>query len=530
MYKKPDATPLATREEGMVAEGRVSLGMQWLDVILNGGVPANRMYLLKGAPGTGKTTLGLQFLIEGIVAGEKCMIVTLSETKSELESVAASHGMDEEFKKIEVFEVHSGDAVLPDGQKEYTAFSPAEIELGASIKSLVEKIREVKPTRVVIDSLSEMRLLARESVRYRRQMAGLKNFFIERQCTVLLIDEPASPDQTVDAIVSGVICLERSTPEYGRDRRRLQIVKMRGVEFYGGFHDYEIRKGGMVVWPRLVASNHSSVNHDHRPVSSGVNGIDGMMDGGPLSGTAMLLIGSAGSGKSSLAIQYCIAGLNRDESAALFAFDERLDTIHIRSESMGCDLKPYQKNGKMIIEQIDPGVLSPGEFIQRVRSSVEVSGAKTVVIDSLNGYLTAMPGEQSLVLQMHELLTYLSQKGVLAILIVAQNGVLSADIVPPVDMSYLADTVLALRYFEFAGQVRKTISVVKKRGGVHENTLRELIVSARGVQVGPQLTEFQGILRGAPAYLGDVNRLVIERQGPGTTAKSPSDPSAGQKG
>src|SRR4051794_820951 len=502
LHISEEALPTGAPEEtGPVPPDRISTGIYWLDILLRGGLPKNRVYLIMGDPGTGKTTFGLQFLLEGVRNHEPALYITLAESREELLGVAKSHGVD--LAGVTIHEV-SVAAEHERPEQDYTALLPAEIELGESLDKIVEGIERVKPKRVVIDSLTEIRLLAREPVRYRRQLIALKNFLMKCPCTVLFIDDPAGRghDGQLMTICHGAICFERLAPEYGPERRRMQILKMRGVSFHGGYHDYVIRKGGLVIWPRLIASEHRRP-HDMDPVPSGVPELDAIFGGGPDRGTALLAVGAAGVGKSSLCQQYCMAASRRGEYFAWFSFDERLDTVYKRGRAMGLDFAALMAEGRCGVEQVDPAALSPGEFIQRVRRQVERFNASVVVIDSLNGYLNAMPGERFLIIQMHELLTYLARMGVLSMIIVAQHGLVGSELDPPIDMSYLADSVAYLRYFEHAGEVRRALSVVKKRGARHETTIRELTVTAAGVRVGQPLRQFHGILSGEPQYVGE---------------------------
>ncbi len=486
--------------------GRISTGMQWLDVILRGGIPERRVYLITGDPGTGKTTLSLQFLLEGVRNGETALFVTLAESREELEGVAVSHDWD--ISGIEIFEVAAAEQGRP--EQDYTALYPGEVELGESLDKIINVVEQVRPKRVVIDSLTEIRLLAREQVRYRRQIIALKNFLTSMGCTVYFIDDPASrggTDGQLQTICHGVISMERMAPEYGRERRRMQVLKMRGVDFYGGYHDYVILKGGLVIWPRLVAAEHTR-KYEMKPVSCGVPGFDGIMAGGPDLGTTMLIVGAAGVGKSTLCHQYAAEAARRGDYFAWFSFDERIETVLKRAEAMGADFGKLMAEEKCAIEQVDPGSLSPGEFIQRVRRHVEKFGAKIIVIDSLNGYLSAMPGERYLIIQMHELLSYLSKMGVLSLIVIAQHGLLGTQIDPPIDLSYLADTVVFLRYFEHSGEVRRAVSLIKKRGAPHERTVREFQIDRDGVRVGEPLRDFEGVLTGQPKYTGDAVPLL----------------------
>jgi circadian clock protein KaiC len=487
----------ATTDPGPVP-AIVATGVDGLDDILGGGLPPNRLYLIEGNPGSGKTTLALQFLLEGQRHGERGLYVTLSETKDELHAVAHSHGWS--LDEIAVCElIPSEDSLRPDTQPRM--FHPSEVELSETTQAVLAEVERAKPTRVVFDSLSEMRLLAQNPLRYRRQILALKQFFIGRQCTVLLLDDRTSEetDLQLQSLAHGVVSLEHLAPEYGAERRRLRVMKMRGMWFRGGYHDFLIRRGGLAVFPRLVAAEH------HRPFDrgaapSGVAALDALLGGGLDRGTSALLMGPAGSGKSSIATQYVVAAAARGEKAAVFAFDESLGTLLARSAGLGMGLRAHLDAGRVRVQQVDPAELSPGEFAHAVRSAVEQGGARVVVIDSLNGYLNAMPEERFLTIQLHELLTYLGQQGVVTLLVVAQHG-LFGNMQAPVDTSYLADAVVLLRYFEAQGRIRRAISVVKKRSGAHEETLRELRMGPAGLIVGEPLEGFQGILTGTPTVL-----------------------------
>ncbi len=476
----------------------VAIGVDGLDDILGGGLTPNRLYLIEGNPGSGKTTLALQFLLDGERNGEHGLYVTLSETKDELHAVARSHGWS--LDQLAVCElIPSEDSLRPDSQPRM--FHPSEVELSETTQAVLAEVERAKPARVVFDSLSEMRLLAQNPLRYRRQILALKQFFIGRQCTVLLLDDRTSEetDLQLQSLAHGVISLEHLAPEYGAERRRLRVMKMRGMRFRGGYHDFIIRRGGLLVFPRLVAAEH------HQPfprevAPSGVAALDALLGGGLDRGTSALLMGPAGSGKSSIAIQYVVAAAARGERAAVFAFDESVGTLLARSAGLGMDLQAHVDAGRVRVQQVDPAELSPGEFAHAVRNAVEQDGAKVVVIDSLNGYLNAMPEERFLTIQLHELLTYLGQQGVVTLLVVAQHGVLGT-MQTPVDTSYLADAVILLRYFEAQGRIRRAISVVKKRTGAHEETLRELRMGPAGLVIGEPLQGFQGILTGTPTIL-----------------------------
>ncbi|WP_336491941.1 ATPase domain-containing protein [Methylobacterium nigriterrae] len=479
---------------------RISTGSAALDDILGGGLDGNRMYLYEGRPGTGKTTIALQFLLEGARQGERVLYITLSETQQELELVARRHGWL--LDQIDVFELVSPETTL-DPDRELTVLHPAELELSETTKLVFERVSEINPTRIVFDSLSELRLLAQSSLRYRRQVLALKHFFTSRRSTVILLDDLSSQenDLQLHSISHGVVLLEQLAIDYGAERRRLRVVKMRGIRFRGGYHDFTIEKGGLEIYPRLIAAEH------HAPfvgefVSSGNAELDQLVGGGLERGTNALLIGAAGVGKSTVALTYAIAAAERGEHVAFFAFDEGRGTVEARARTLGLPLQSALDAGLICFQQINPAEQSPGEFAATVRRSVEDGGVRVVVIDSLNGYLNAMPDERFLVLQMHELLSYLAQQGVLTILVLAQHGMVG-PMETPLDISYLSDAVLMLRYFEVEGTVRRALSVVKKRSGHHEHTIREFSLSSQGITVGPPLKNFGGIFSGAPRYSGD---------------------------
>ena len=482
------------------AQHRMGTGNEGLDQVLGGGFPANRLYLVEGDPGTGKTTLALQFLLEGARVGEPVLYVTLSETKEEMLSVADSHGWS--LDGLEIYElVPPAESLKTETQ--YTIFHPSEVELGDTTNAVIEEVERIQPRRVVFDSLSEMRLLARDPLRYRRQILALKQFFAGRQCTVLLLDDRTSTDGDlqVQSIAHGVLMLEQLALDYGAERRRLRVIKLRGSRYRGGFHDFQILTGGREVYPRLVAADHRRA-FAQESISSAVPELDELLGGGLDRGTSTLIMGPAGSGKSSIAAQFVACAARRGELAAAFIFDEGLGIHLARAAGLGNDMSDEVQSGRILAQQIDPAELSPGEFTHRVRQAVEQDGARVVVIDSLNGYLQAMPDEQFLTAQMHELLTYLNQQGVVTLLVMAQHGFLGTQMGTPVDVSYLADTVVLLRYFEAGGAVRRAISVVKKRTGFHEDTIRELRLSGKGIKVGAPLTAFQGVLTGVPVYTG----------------------------
>jgi circadian clock protein KaiC len=483
-------------------------GIAGLDDILRGGFPPNRVYLIQGDPGSGKTTLGLQFLLEGVRRGEKSLYISLSESKDEVLSVARSHGWT--LQGIDMFEMQVGQQEYSDAA-ENTLFEPSEVELREVMQRLLADIERVNATRVVFDSLSELRLLAQHPLRYRRQILLLKQFFSGRNCTVLFLDDRTAPeeDRQLQSIVHGVLLLEVSAAEYGNERRRLRMVKIRGLQPRGGYHEFAIRTGGLKVFPRLVAAEHMPTPDKTSILPSGVRELDQLLGGGVDRGTATLVMGPAGSGKSSLALKYALSAVGRGEPVELFAFDERIQTLLVRARGLGMDLETPLAAGKLSISQVDPAEMGPGEFVASVSRSVFESGTRVVIIDSLNGYLNAMPEERALALQLHELLAVLNQNSVTTFLVMAQHGLLGPAMQTPIDVSYLADTVVMLRYFEADGAVRKAISVVKKRSGAHEETIREYRMGApHGISIGQPLSGFRGVLTGVPSYVGGTEKLL----------------------
>ena len=471
-------------------------GIAGLDDILCGGLTPNRLYLIEGVPGSGKTTLALQFLLHGAKQGESVLYVTLSETDEELRAMARSHDWNMEGVTIREL-VPPEESLQP--AEQYTMFHPAEVELSETTRTILADVERLKPARVVIDSLSELRLLAGDALRYRRQLLALKQFFRGRRCTVLLLDDLTSPgrDLQVQSIAHGVLLLEQLSPEYGSDRRRLRVIKHRGRRFRGGYHDYLVQQGGLRVFPRLVASEHRKAHVPER-LGSGLESLDSLLGGGLERGTSSLFVGAAGTGKSSLAAQFAAAAAGRGQRAALFLFDEGRHTLLSRTDGLGIPLRKHVDSGTVTIRQIDPAELTPGEFAHDIRSEVEERGTAVVVIDSLNGYLNAMPGESYLIVHLHELLMYLGERNVATVLIGTHQGMIGTSMRTPVDASYLADALVMLRYFESQGAVRQAISVVKKRGGDHERTIREFSLGATGIVVGRPLREFRGVLTGVP--------------------------------
>jgi circadian clock protein KaiC len=475
---------------------RLQTGISGFDDILNGGLIPHRLYLVDGDPGAGKTTLALQYLLEGAKVGQRSLYITLSETKEELNTVAASHGWN--LDSIEIVEILASEKDLT-SDTQLTMYHPSEVELSETTQAILDAVERVNPARVVIDSLSELRLLAQNSLRYRRQILALKQFFVGRQCTVVLLDDRTGDgnDMLLHSIAHGVISLEQLAPLYGAERRRIRIMKFRGTQYRGGYHDFSIKPGGLCIFPRLVASEHRQGFEPSR-IASGVVALDTLLGGGPDRGTSTLLIGPAGSGKSTIAVQYAVAAAERGEHAAIFAFDESIATLESRMSGLGIRFKEGAAAGQVKVQQVDPAELSPGEFVQQVRDAVEKDDARVIVIDTLNGYMNAMPEERFLTAQLHELLTFLGRSGVTTLMVVAQHGLMGANMQSPVDASYLADSVVLLRYFEHSAKVKKAISVVKKRSGPHEESIRELRFDEKGIHLSEPLTQFQGILTGVP--------------------------------
>ncbi|WP_255503498.1 ATPase domain-containing protein [Caballeronia sp. EK] len=486
-------------------------GVSGLDDILVGGLSKGNVFLLEGSPGTGKTTIALSFLMAGAEAGEPCLYITLSETASELRNGALSHGWSL-GDEISIFEVSPSENLLDPDQQQTLLYS-SDLELGETTRLILGEFERVRPKRVVIDSLSEIRLLAQSSLRYRRQILAFKHYFAGRDATVLLLDDLTSEaaDKTVHSVAHGVIKLEELSPQYGAERRRLRVLKYRGQQFRGGYHDFAIRKGGVSVFPRLVAGEHRT-SFARTQMTSDVTELDALLGGGVEQGSSTLILGPAGTGKSLFALQFIAAAVRRGEKAALFVFDEELGLLFDRVRVMGIDLEAMRDAGSLHIEQVDAAELSPGEFAHRVRASVDTARAKTVVVDSLNGYQAAMPEENALVLHVHELLQYLNRQGANTFLTVAQHG-LVGDMKAPVDVTYLADTVILLRYFEALGRVRRAVSVIKKRTGAHEESIREFRIGKKGLVLGAPLEDFQGVLRGVPTFVGNSAPLLTPKEG-----------------
>ena len=492
------------------ATEKAAFGIPGLDDITAGGLARGRMYLLEGSPGTGKTTIATQFLIEGAARSERALYITLSETETEFREGAASHGWD--LNGIDIFELIPPENLLDEEQQQSLLYS-SDLELGETTRRIFEAFERVKPDRVVLDSLSEILLLAQSPLRFRRQTLALKHYFSRNGATVLMLDDLTSNsnDRTMHSIAHGVVHLEEMAPDYGSERRRLRVIKYRGQRYRGGYHDFLIEGGGTRVFPRLVSAEHKS-DFDRTPVVARPAELNALLGGGLDRGSSTLILGPAGTGKSLLTLTFVQSAIERGENAAMFIFDEEIGLLFNRARGLDIDLRALVDSKKLVIEQIDAAELTPGEFSERVRRCVELHEARTVVIDSLNGYQAAMPGEQALILHMHELLQYLNRQGASTFLTVAQHG-LVGDMKAPVDVTYLADTVILLRYFEAAGRVRRAMSVIKKRTGAHEDTIREYMIDSRGITVGEPLREFQGVLRGVPSLNGNGAALMEARRG-----------------
>ncbi len=496
---------------GIEARRLVSTGIPGLDDILSGGLTADQLYLLEGTPGTGKTTLSVQFLRDGAARGERGLYVTLSETAEELRAAAATHGWS--LDAIEIYELVSELGL--DADSEQSILHPSEVELGETVREVIGRVDDLKPARVVFDSLSELRLLAQNPLRYRRQILALKQFFAKRHCTVLMLDDRTSEpsDQQLHSIAHGVISLEQAPREFGAERRRLRILKMRGTKFSGGYHDFVLATGGLTVFPRLVAAEHHAA-FDAAPASTGSAGLDLLLGGGLVPGTNTLFIGPSGVGKTTTSVRCMLAALERGENATYFLFDEGLATLLARSTKLGMDLRPHLESGRLTIMQIDPAELAPGEFAWKVRVAIEERASRFIVLDSLNAYLHAMPDEQFLMLQMHELISYLNRRGVTTLLVLGQHGIVG-DVRSDIDLSYLSDGILLFRFFEAHGEVRSAMSVVKSRVNAHERTIREFRLAGAGLEVGEALHDFQGVLTGLISYSGKTALLGGPSAGPG---------------
>ncbi len=487
------------------AANKANFGIAGLDDITSGGLARGRLFLLEGRPGTGKTTVATQYLIAGANAGERSLYITLSETDDELRAGAASHGWP--LDGIDIFELVPPESLLDEEQQQSLLYS-SDLELGETTRRIFEAFETIKPDRVVLDSLSEIRLLAQSSLRYRRQILALKHYFSRSKATVLMLDDLSSEpnDRTMHSVAHGVIRLEELSPDYGAERRRLRVVKYRGQRYRGGHHDFVIDTGGVRVFPRLISAEHRTP-FIREVLQTESDQLNALLGGGIERGSSVLILGPSGTGKSLYAMTFVVGAVNRGERAAMFVFDEELGLLFERAKGVGIDLQAMVDAKQLVIEQVDAAELTPGELSDRVRYCVEENDARTVVIDSLNGYQAAMPGEQELILHMHELLQYLNRRGASTFLTVAQHG-LVGDMKAPVDVTYLADTVILLRYFEARGRVRRAISVIKKRTSSHEDTIREYRIGQNGITLGEPLTEFQGVLRGVPELVGDSPKLL----------------------
>jgi circadian clock protein KaiC len=487
---------------------RARTGVAGLDEILGGGLPTRHLYLIDGEPGTGKTTLGLQFLIEGAKEGERGLYVTLSESRRELLAVAESHGWS--LDGIDIFELTTEGTI--DVEESYTIFHPAEVELQQTVDRVLKSIEERNPKRVVFDSLSEMRLLAREALRFRRQILALKQFFDVRDCTTLLLDDKTAPDNDLQlhSIVHGVVLLEHVALEYGSERRRLQITKVRGIVFRGGYHDFRILRGGLRVFPRVLQEP-ERLQPSRDRLLTGSKALDQLLGGGITCGTSALITGAAGTGKSILCTQFAREELKQGGKVLFYLFDERMSTFYMRSETLEVSMEKQRESGQLVLRQVEPTELSPGEFANQVVQAVEEEHISLLIIDSINGYMQSMPEERLLPIQIHELLSFLANNGVTCVMTLVQHGIFGNPVGEAADVSYLADTVILLRYFEVSGSVRQAISVVKKRSGNHERMIRECRVQKGGLFVGEPLHEFQGVLTGVPEYTGGVAPLLGER-------------------
>jgi len=490
------------------ADGPVSSGLPALDYILAGGFAAKRIHLIEGEPGAGKTTLGMEFLMEGRRKGEKCLYITLSESKEELTHVAETHGWD--LNGIDIFELVPPELSL-DPEREQSIVYASDLELGETVQMVKNEVERVAPARVVFDSLSEIRLLAQGALRFRRQVLALKHFFAQHGCTVLFLDDLTEQieDLSLHSLAHGVVRLEQLAMIYGAERRRLRVHKMRGRKFHGGYHDFIIRHGGLDIFPRLVAGDHPDMGQEWKCGKSGIPPLDDLVGGGLDYGTSTLIIGPSGTGKSTLGLRYAYEAMKAGEKALIVSFDETMAVFERRANGLGMDTTEFTRDGRFTFRQVDPAELSPGELTGIIREQVEKEGVCVVVLDSLSGYQQAMPEEQFLLLQMHEILTYLNQQHVLTILILTQAGMIG-QMQSPLDLTYLSDTVLLLRYFEADSEIRRAVSVIKKRTGRHEPSIREFRIGDGGIHVGPRLEGFRGVLTGTPIYEGREQLLRTE--------------------
>ncbi|MAT69853.1 MAG: circadian clock protein KaiC [Planctomycetaceae bacterium] len=486
------------------APALISSGDDRLDYVLGGGFAKNCTILIEGDPGAGKTTLALTFALEGVRKGGSCLYICLSESEEDLKAVADSHGLS--LEGLHIADLSPGSEAL--NENTTTMFHPSDVELSELTTAITNAFEQHSPTRVVIDSLGELRHLSQSELRYRRQLIALKSYFRSKECTVLFIDDRKEiADLQLQSVARGTIELQKSTPNYGRIRRRLQVSKMRGQRVRTGFHEFTIERGGLQIYPRLVAAEHQRT-FEPGMLTSGIAELDSLLSGGLRYGTSTLITGAAGTGKSSLTAQYAHAAIQQGGAAAIYAFDETAGNYITRSEGLGIPIGADRESGKLVLKQVDSAELSPAEFAWHARRAVEELNCRVVVIDSLNGYLHAMPDEHYLRGQLHELLSYFSQLGVCTLITLSQHGLIGTDVESPVETSYLADANILLRYFEHSGRVRKAISVVKKRAGGHEASIRELALSSNGIRISEPLDDFQGVLAGVPEYLGTHDPLI----------------------
>jgi circadian clock protein KaiC len=484
-------------------DDRAPTGIAGLDEILGGGLPRGEVYLVRGGSGTGKTTLGLQFLIDGAARGETVAFMTLSQTPEALRKIAASHGWSLDGVEIS----RPIDFGREDQAEEQTIFPTSLVELGETMSGMMEEIERIDPDRVVIDAISQIRQLADTELRYYRRLLALRDFLAARRATVVITDNAPTVDMALNDLVFGELKLERNAPDYGDMRRSLHLEKMRGMAFHGGNHNFRIRTGGLDVFPRLEPGEKTPADETGPPVESGAEGLDALLGGGVEAGTACMIVGATGTGKTSVATLFAHSAARRGDRAAIFTFDEREETFLVRSKGLGMDLRPLIDAGRLSLRAVRTAELAPTEFTELVRRAVIDEGAKVVMIDSLTGYFHSMPQEEALITQMHDLLYFLGQLGVLSLLVVGQHGMIGERVSGPMEVSYLADTVILMRHFEAGGRVRKAMSVLKKRHGPHETTIRELLLAPGRISLGEPIQDFSGVLTGHPEYTGPASDL-----------------------
>lgn len=502
--EKKAGVPVSVISSGRLE--KIPTGIHELDTILHGGLNRNRVFLIEGLPGTGKTTLAMQFLMEGARRGEKGAYITLSESADELHAMAESHHWS--LDGIRLYEMSNvEDQIRMESQ--HTFYHASDVELVEATKPMLAMLDEEKPRRIAFDSLSEMRLLAGDPLRYRRQMLLLKQHFTRQNCTVLLLDDlvERQEDIQLQSICHGVIRLQRMPMKYGADRRQLTVLKLRGSNYLGGPHDCRIVTGGLQIFPRLVPTADGN-SFTPQIAGSGIKELDALLGGGLPWGSSALVVGPVGVGKSVLCTQFAAAAAERGEKSVVFLFEETREHVIERADILHRQFRSFVKKGLIELRQVDPAELAPGEFIHMVREVVERDRVRHVRIDSLNGYMSTMSDEPFLMLQLHDLFTYLAHRGVVTLLTASQHGLLGERISGVVDISYLADTVISLRFFEHAGRIHRAVSVVKKRHGGHEDTIREFQISADGFKFGGPLTDFHGVLSGTPTFVGRPEELI----------------------